>query len=83
MNKLKGIMRERNVTQQELAVILGISLQSLNAKINERTAFTVPEAKRICKFLDLENPAEIFFDDNVPKTQQRNKDIDEVSEHEI
>lgn len=71
MNKLKGIMREHNVTQQELAVILGISVQSLNAKINERTAFTVPEAKRICKFLNLDNPAEIFFNDDILKMQQR------------
>ena len=70
MNKLKGIMREQNVTQQELAVILGITVQSLNAKINERTAFTVPEAKRICKFLNLDNPAEIFFNDDIPKMQR-------------
>lgn len=73
MNKLKGIMRENNITQQELAARLEISVQSLNAKINERTAFTIPEAKEICKFLNIEKPCEIFFDDKIPNAQRKGR----------
>lgn len=70
MNKLKGIMRENNVTQQELADKLGISVQSFNSKINGRTAFTVPEAMNIIEFLGIKNPEEIFFNNKIPNTQQ-------------
>lgn len=70
MNKLKGIMRENNVTQQELADKLGISVQSFNSKINGRTAFTVPEAMNIIEFLGIKNPEEIFFNNKIPNTQR-------------
>lgn len=70
MNKLKGIMRENGVTQQELADKLGISVQSFNSKINGRTAFTVPEAMNIIEFLGIKNPEEIFFNNKIPNTQQ-------------
>ena len=54
-------MREYNMTQQNLADELGISVQSFNAKINGKVPFTVPEAKKISELLNLENPSEIFF----------------------
>ncbi len=61
MNKLKGIMRENNVTQQELVDKLEISVQTFNSKINGRTAFTIPEAKKIIEFLEIKKPEEIFL----------------------
>lgn len=61
MNKLKGAMRERDITQQELADKIGITVQALNAKLNGRTAFTIPEAQKIAKVLSLKNPGDIFF----------------------
>lgn len=70
MNKLKGIMRERGVTQQMLADHIGITVQALNSKLNKRTVFTVPEAARICAFLEIDSPAEIFFGKSIPNTQQ-------------
>ena len=73
MNKLKGIMRENNVTQQELADKLGISVQSFNSKINGRTAFTIPEAIGIIGFLNIGNPEEIFFNDEIPNTQRKGR----------
>lgn len=73
MNKLKGIMRENNVTQQELADKLGISVQSFNSKINGRTAFTIPEAINIIEFLKIPNPEEIFFKNNIPNMQQERR----------
>lgn len=71
MNKLKGIMRENNVTQQELADKLGISVQTFNSKINGRTAFTIPEAMKIIEFLGIKKPEEIFFDNKIPNMQQK------------
>ena len=73
MNKLKGIMRENNVTQQELADKLGISVQSFNSKINGRTAFTIPEAIGIIGFLNIGNPEEIFFNNEIPNTQRKGR----------
>lgn len=61
MNKLKGKMREKEVTQADLAKAIGITPQALNAKLNGRSSFTVPEAQKIAEFLSLENPSEIFF----------------------
>lgn len=73
MNKLKGIMREKNVTQQELADKLGISVQSFNSKINGRTAFTIPEAINIIEILGISNPKEIFFNENIPNMQRKGR----------
>lgn len=66
-------MRENNVTQQELADKLGISVQSFNSKINGRTAFTIPEAIGIIGFLNIGNPEEIFFNDEIPNTQRKGR----------
>lgn len=68
--KLKGRMREKNITQDDIASILEISMQSVNAKLNGRSSFTIPEAQRIAEVLELENPGEYFFTHNVPKMQQ-------------
>lgn len=61
MNKLKGIMREYNYSQKKLAEELGITVQSLNAKLNGRSVFTIPEANDICKIFNIKKPEDIFF----------------------
>lgn len=68
--KLKGVMRERGITQEDLAKVLGRTPQSVNAKLNGRGNFTVPEAQIISEYLEIKNPAEIFFNSNIPNTQQ-------------
>ncbi len=68
-NKLKGKLVEEGMTQEELSLELGISLQSLNAKLNGRAPLTIEEAKRITEILKIDNPSEIFFAPSVPKTQ--------------
>ena len=70
--KLKGRMREKNITQDDIASILEISMQSVNAKLNGRSSFTIPEAQKIAEALELENPGEYFFTPSVPKMQQKN-----------
>lgn len=71
--KLKGLMREKNVTQADLSKIVGCSEQALNAKLNGRSNFTIPEAQKIVEILGIQNPGEYFFKTNVPKMQQKNK----------
>lgn len=71
-DKLKGKMAEAHVSQARLSEILGITVQSLNAKLNGRTQFTLEEAVKITDFLRLKDPIDIFFDPSVPKMQQHN-----------
>lgn len=40
-DKLKGKMREKNISQEKLADHLGITVQALNAKLNGRSTFTL------------------------------------------
>ena len=56
-NVLKGRMRERGLTQADIAKALGLSLSRLNAKLNETSGaeFSVGEATEIRKILDLSN----------------------------
>lgn len=62
INKLKGIMTEKRVTQQKLAEILNLSIQSINRKINTGN-FTIKEANIIVDVLQLtqEESTAIFF----------------------
>lgn len=58
-SKLKGLMVEKNVTQQELAKLLEISVSALNFKINGKSDFFVTEAKTVSNFLGM--PVEDLF----------------------
>lgn len=69
-DKLKGKMTEAHVSQAKLSEHLGITVQSLNAKLNGRTQFTLEEAIKITAFLNLKDPVDIFFSPSVPEMQQ-------------
>lgn len=69
-DKLKGKMAEKKVSQERLAKALGISVQSLNAKINGRSQFTLEEVIKITELLSITEPVDIFFNPSVPKMQQ-------------
>lgn len=63
-NKLKGKIVEKGYTQRSLAAALGMSKNTLNAKINGRVPFNTVEIERICKKLDIQSgseKAEIFL----------------------
>ena len=73
-NKLKGLMKEKNYSQSKLAEILKISTQSLNAKLNGRSQFTVQEAFEIISILKIESSNDIvaiFFKNNIPNMQRK------------
>lgn len=63
-------MQNQKVTQLDIAKNIGVSLKSINSKLNNRTPINVIEAIKIVKMLKIENPGEIFFRCCNPNTQQ-------------
>ncbi len=64
--KLKGLMAENNITQQDLAKILRISVTGLNKKLNGKSEFKASEIKIIADFFNV--PINIFFVEHVNET---------------
>lgn len=82
-DKLKGKMTEKRISQEKMAGMLGITVQSLNAKLNGRSQFTLNEVVSITKILNLDNPVDIFFKPNVPKMQRDVQETDTVESKEV
>lgn len=72
-DKLKGKMAEQRVSQEKLSKELGITVQSLNAKLNGRSQFTLAEVVKITDILSIRDPVDIFFSPSVPYTQQKTR----------
>lgn len=69
-DKLKGKMTEKHISQKKLSKVLGITVQSLNAKLNGRTQFTLEEVVRITEYLKIKDPVDIFFEQNISNMQR-------------
>ncbi len=54
-NKIKGRMRELNITQAEVASALNIAQPTANQKINNIRAFYLDEAEKLAILLKIEN----------------------------
>ena len=65
LDKLRGILAEKRITQAELAHAMGLSTRTINLKLNGKVPINVDEASQITKILGVENPIDIFFADNV------------------
>lgn len=61
--KLKGLMREQGLTYSDLAKTIGISHTSFVSEINQKTEFSVSEARAIkdALHLSVDQYVEIFF----------------------
>jgi len=73
IDKLRGKMAEKKITQKEMAKHLGISTQAFNRKMNGKIRFSTNDAVIICQKLnidDMAERAEIFLD--IP-SQKRNE----------
>lgn len=70
-NKLKGKMRELGYTQKKLATELKITAQTLNAKLNGRSDFTLKEILKLKNILGLEVLNDFFLISN-PKNATKN-----------
>lgn len=55
-NLLKGIMAEQGVTQTRLAEEIGMSKNTLNAKVNGKASITDVEIFKICEALNITDP---------------------------
>ncbi len=65
MYKLDYELKRNGVSAEELCKHLGISKSAFYRKKRGATQFTLEEIKKICSFLKLETPMEIFFADKV------------------
>ena len=72
--KLKAKLKEKNMTQEELATKIGINASTLNQKINNTIGetLTIEEATKMSEILDIsrEERIDIFFVDLLEKTQE-------------
>ena len=71
-NKLKGIIVEKRITQTALSRKLNMSVQGFNSKLNGKGSFSVEDAEQLAIILELDNPAEIFFDKLSSKYNEKN-----------
>lgn len=63
-SKLLGAMAEKGISQRKLANALGVSKNTVNAKINGKGHFDTEQASQICEILGIVEPerkAEIFL----------------------
>lgn len=58
-NRIKVLRAEKNLTQEELSVIIGVSRQTINAIEKEKFDPSLPTAFRISRLFDL--PIEAIF----------------------
>lgn len=64
VNEIKGKMRAKGITQDMLARELGISSKTLSSRFS-RGIFGSNEIEKLIKVLDIKNPIDIFFTNDV------------------
>ena len=52
-SKLLGLLKEKGMTQEDLASIIGRTKATLNLKINGKANFTIDEMEKICESLGI------------------------------
>lgn len=57
-NLLRSRMAEKGLTQKSLAEMVGISKNTLSAKLNNKTPFNTIEINKICLILNIEDNTE-------------------------
>ena len=68
-NKLLGLMREKQITQEALAALINNSPTTLSLKLNNKARFKQAEIATICEALDIsaEDIGQYFFTLEVQK----------------
>lgn len=72
VNKLKAVFVENGKTQSNVAEMLGISDNTMTSKL-KRGIFNSDEIYKLIDYLDIQNPVEIFFADNVTRSETNEK----------
>ena len=62
---LKGAIKSKGYTQEDVAKIIGISANTLSCKINNKRDFTSSEIDKLMKLLDITDMNSYFFVQNV------------------
>lgn len=80
VNKLKGLIVERNTTQENVANAIGIDRSTFYRKMKNGGDFSIKEAQLITENVPLTNDEaiEIFFGQTVAKTQLNKHDLQEA-----
>ena len=63
-NKLAGAIASKGLTQKKLAEMIGISKNTISAKMNNKSSLDTDEIERICRVLgikDVTEKANIFL----------------------
>lgn len=63
-NKIRGLIAERRLTQQEVSQKMGIAPKTFYEKM-KKGVFSTDEADDLIHILKIDNPAEIFFADEI------------------
>lgn len=71
LEKLKGLLVEHKKTYADLAELLGVSITTINSKMNGKTQFDVVEATMISDWLELDcsSRVDIFLHNNLHNIQ--------------
>ncbi len=66
-SKLKGRMKEKNFTQEDIAKKLGLNKSTISLRLNNQSLFVQDEINKIIKLLDIPSDEikEYFFTDKV------------------
>lgn len=54
VNKIKGLMAEKEISQEQLAEVLNISLTSVNLKLQGKRQFKANEISIIARYFNVE-----------------------------
>lgn len=60
VNLLKSQIVKKGLTQEQLALQIKISPNSLSRKLTGKREFRLSEVKNLCEVLEIANPVEIF-----------------------
>lgn len=61
VKELKSYLTKRGLTQSKLGVLMELSTNTINSKLNGKIPIKVEEAEKLTKILGIENPNNIFF----------------------
>ena len=64
VNEIRGRIKAKGFTQNQLAKALGISSKTLSNKLS-KGIFGSDEIEKMINILEIKNPLEIFFNDKV------------------